>query len=43
MQNTATPFTEEDSPISRAIQQMTRSVCGKPPVPEKKKKFSFFG
>jgi len=43
MQNTATPFTEEDSPISRAIQQMTRSVCGQPLIPEKKKKFSFFG
>jgi pilus assembly protein CpaE len=43
MQNTATPITEEDSPISRAIRQMTRSVCGQPPIPEKKKKFSFFG
>jgi pilus assembly protein CpaE len=43
MQNTATPLTEEDSPISRAIRQMTRSVCGQPPIPEKKKKFSFFG
>jgi pilus assembly protein CpaE len=43
MQNTATPLTEEDSPISRAIQQMTRSVCGQPAIPEKKKKFSFFG
>ncbi|MGD0294909.1 MAG: AAA family ATPase [Terracidiphilus sp.] len=43
MQNTATPFTEEDSPISRIIRQMTRSVCGQPPIPEKKKKFSFFG
>jgi pilus assembly protein CpaE len=42
MQKTATPFIEEDSPISRAIRQMTRSVCGKPPIPEKKKKFSFF-
>jgi pilus assembly protein CpaE len=42
MQNTATPFTEEDSPISRVIQQMTRSVCGQRTIPEKKKKFSFF-
>jgi len=42
MQNTATPLTEEDSPISRAIRQMTRSVCGQPAVPEKKKSFSFF-
>jgi pilus assembly protein CpaE len=43
MQNTATPFTEEDSPISRVIRRMTQSVCGQPPVPEKKKKFSLFG
>jgi pilus assembly protein CpaE len=43
MQNTATPITEEDSTISRAIRQMTRSVCGQPAIPEKKKKFSFFG
>jgi pilus assembly protein CpaE len=43
MQNTATPLTDEDSQISRAIQRMSRSVCGKPDIPEKKKKFSFFG
>jgi pilus assembly protein CpaE len=43
MQNTATPITDEDSPISRAIRQMTLSVCGQPPIPEKNKKFSFFG
>jgi pilus assembly protein CpaE len=43
MQNTATLLTDEDSQISRAIQQMSRSVCGKPVIPEKKKKFSFFG
>jgi pilus assembly protein CpaE len=43
MQNTATPITDEDSPISRAIRQMTLSVCGQPPTPEKKKKFGFFG
>ena len=42
MQNTATMLTEEDSPISRAIRQMTRSVCGQPAIPEKKRKFSFF-
>ncbi len=42
MQNTATPLTEEDSPISRVIRQMTRSVCGQPAIPEKKKSFSFF-
>jgi pilus assembly protein CpaE len=43
MQNTATPFTEEDSPISRVIRQMTRSVSGQPAIAEKKKRFSFFG
>ena len=43
MQSTATPLTEEDSPISRAIQEMTRSVCSQSPISEKKKKFSFFG
>ena len=42
MQSTATPLTEQDSSISRAIRQMTRSVCGQSPIPEKKKKFSFF-
>jgi pilus assembly protein CpaE len=41
MQNTATPFTEEDSPISRVIRQMTRSVCGQS-APEKKAMFSLF-
>ena len=43
MQNTATPLTEDDSPISQAIRQMTRSICGQPAIPEKKKKFSLFG
>ena len=43
MQNTATLLIEEDSQISRAIQRMSRSVCGKPATPEKKKKFSLFG
>jgi len=43
MQNTATPLTEHNSPIARVIRQMTRSVCGQPPLPEKKKKFSLFG
>jgi pilus assembly protein CpaE len=42
MQNTATSLMEDDSEISRAIQQMTRSVCGQPAIPEKKKGFSFF-
>ena len=43
MQSTATPLTDKDSPISRVIRQMTQSVCGKPAIPEKKKRFSFFG
>ena len=45
MQHTATPLTEEDSKISRAIKQMTRSVYGGVPLadePPEKKKFSFF-
>jgi pilus assembly protein CpaE len=43
MQNTATPITLGDSPISRLIKQMARSVCGEPAqVQEKKKGFSFF-
>jgi pilus assembly protein CpaE len=42
MQNTAISLMEDDSQISRAIQRMTQSVCGKP-EPEKKKKFSLFG
>jgi pilus assembly protein CpaE len=43
MQSTATLLTEEDSPLSRVIRQMTRSVCGQPPIPEKKNRFSLFG
>ena len=42
MQNTATPLTEEDTEISRAIRQMTRSITGQPAVPEKKRGFSLF-
>jgi pilus assembly protein CpaE len=44
MQNTAVSLMEDDSPISRAIREMTRSVSGQPAVPEKVKKkgFSFF-
>jgi pilus assembly protein CpaE len=44
MQNTATPLTQEDSQISRAIREMSRSICGQPTQPEKEKKrgFSFF-
>jgi pilus assembly protein CpaE len=43
MQNTATPLTDDDSPISRAIQEMTSAVTGQTQVPaEKRKGFSFF-
>jgi pilus assembly protein CpaE len=42
MQSEAASIMQEDSPISRAIQEMTRSVCGKTDTP-KKKKFSLFG
>jgi pilus assembly protein CpaE len=42
MQNTATAITEEDSPIARAIWEMTRSVCGTAAPAEKKKGFRFF-
>jgi pilus assembly protein CpaE len=42
MQNTAAPLSEDGAPISRVIRQMTESVCGRPPVPEKKKRFSLF-
>lgn len=43
MQNTATPLTQEDSEIARAIRQMTRSVSGQQPaLPEKKRGFSLF-
>ena len=42
MQNTATPLALSDSPISRLIREMARSVCGLPAVPAKKKGFSLF-
>jgi pilus assembly protein CpaE len=46
MQNTATPLTHDDSPISRAIRQMTKAACAPPTLPEdkmeKKGMFSFF-
>jgi pilus assembly protein CpaE len=42
-QNTATPLTLEDSPVSRVIRQMAISVTGTPDKQEKKKKrFSLF-
>jgi pilus assembly protein CpaE len=43
MQNTATPLALEDSPISRTIRQMARSITGEPEKAEKKKGFSLFG
>ncbi len=42
-QNTATPLALNDSPISRVIWQMTRTACGLPASPEKKKRFNLFG
>ncbi len=42
MQSSATPLTHEDSPIARAIQRMTRTVCGRPAAVEKKRAFGFF-
>ena len=43
MQNTATPLALADTPISRMIRQMAKSVCGQPAVQEKKKSFTLFG
>ncbi len=44
MQNEATPLTQEDSMISRAIQEMAGAACGVTIRSEKKKKgFSLFG
>jgi pilus assembly protein CpaE len=44
MQNTATPLVLADSPISRVIRKMAKSVCGQASeVSEKKKSFSLFG
>jgi pilus assembly protein CpaE len=43
MQNTATPLVLEDSPISRLIKEMARSVTGQPEAPAKKKGFNLFG
>jgi pilus assembly protein CpaE len=43
MQDTATPFVLEDSPISRLIRQMAISVCGERATPKKKKGFKLFG
>ncbi|MGD0830053.1 MAG: AAA family ATPase [Terracidiphilus sp.] len=42
MQNTATPLVEEESEISRSIQQMARATSGQSAPPEKKKGFRLF-
>jgi pilus assembly protein CpaE len=42
-QNTATPLSLEDSPISRVIKQMARATSGLPENPEKKNRFRLFG
>jgi pilus assembly protein CpaE len=42
-QNTATPLSLEDSPISRVIRQMARTASGLPAPAEKKKRFGLFG
>jgi pilus assembly protein CpaE len=42
-QNTATPLSLEDLPISRVIRQMARTACGLPPNTDKKKRFGIFG
>jgi pilus assembly protein CpaE len=42
MQNTTTSLMQNDLEISRAIREMSRSVCGQPSIPKKKKGFSFF-
>lgn len=44
MQNTATPLALVDSPISRLIRKMAKSVCGLPETAQGKKKgFNLFG
>ena len=43
MQNTATPLSLGDSPISRVIEQMAISICGQRSAKPKKKGFKLFG
>ncbi len=38
MQNTATPLSSRDTPVSRAIRHLARTACGLSDEPEKKKK-----
>lgn len=42
-QNSGTPITLEDSPMSRALFEMARALCGQPQQQVKKKKFGLFG
>jgi pilus assembly protein CpaE len=42
MQNTATPLALEISPISKMIQQMTKSACGQASAPNANRGFSLF-
>lgn len=42
-QNTGVPLVMTDTPITRVLEQMARTVCGKPAVPAKKKRFGLFG
>jgi pilus assembly protein CpaE len=42
-QDTANPLALSNSPISRVIKQMSRTACGLPANPEKKKRFGLFG
>jgi hypothetical protein len=43
MQNATTPQTLADTPISRLIRQMARSICGLPAIPEKTTGFRLRG
>jgi hypothetical protein len=43
MQINATPLALANSPVSREIRRMARSLDGNGSVPEKKKAFSLFG
>ena len=44
-QDNGVPLATESSPITKALVQMARAACGKPPVIEKKSasRFTFFG
>jgi pilus assembly protein CpaE len=41
-QDTGVPLVTEDNPITRVLIQMADAVCGRPPIPEKKKPFFNF-